>query len=78
MTCTGRSEKRTIVRHEQDRAGKRLQRLLERLAALEVEVVGRLVDDEEVRAGGDDEREREPPPLTSGERDDRLLVLRPA
>src|SRR4051794_13354324 len=41
-------------------------------------MVGRLVDDEEVRAGGDDEREREPPTFASGQCDDRLLVLRPA
>ena len=44
-----------------------LQRSLERLAALEVEVVGRLVEDEEVRARGDDDRQREPPPLAAGE-----------
>src|SRR5262249_27671547 len=41
-------------------------------------VVRRLVHDEEVGARGDDERERQPAPLTARERDDRLLVLRPA
>ena len=56
-----------VVRDEQDRAGKRLERRLERLAAFEVEVVRRLVEDEEVRAGGDDEREREPPALAARE-----------
>ena len=58
--------------------GERLERGLERLARLEVEVVRRLVEDEEVRARGDDVREREPAPLAAGEDRDRLLVLVPA
>ena len=58
--------------------GKASQRRLERLAALEVEVVRRLVEHEQVRAARDDEREREPPPLAAGERAHRLLVLLPA
>src|SRR5215207_4438975 len=45
-----RVEQRAIVRDEQDRALERLERRLQRLAALEVEVVGRLVEDEDVRA----------------------------
>ena len=73
-----RVEQRAVVRDEQHRAGERVERRLERLAALEVEVVRRLVEDEEVRARGDDEREREPPPLAARERADRLLVLLPA
>src|SRR5439155_24926342 len=51
---------------------------LERLAALEVEVVGRLVEYEEVRARGHDQCEREPPPLAARQRGHRLLVLLPA
>ena len=66
------------MRYEQDRAGEGFERCLERLAALEVEVVRRLVEHEEVRAGGDDDREREPPPLATRDRYDRLLVLVPA
>ena len=58
--------------------GERLERGLERLAALEVEVVRRLVEHEEVRARGDDEREREPAALAARERRDRLLVRLPA
>ena len=73
-----RVEQRAVVRDEQDRAGERLERLLERLAALEVEVVRRLVEDEEVRAGRDDDREREPAPLAAGERGDGPLVHVPA
>ena len=53
---------------EQHRPRERLERGLERLAALEVEVVRRLVEHEEVRAARDDEREREPPPLAARER----------
>ena len=43
-------EEGTVVGDEQDRAGERLERRLERLAALEVEMVRRLVEHEEVRA----------------------------
>ena len=52
-----RVEERTVVGDEQHRAGERLERRLERLAALEVEVVRRLVEHEQVRARGDDHRE---------------------
>src|SRR5256714_14098724 len=41
-------------------------------------MVGRLVEQEEVRAGGHDQREGEPPALTAGELDDRLVLLLPA
>ena len=53
-----RVEQRAVVRDEQHRARERVERRLERLAALEVEMVRRLVEHEEVRAGRDDERER--------------------
>src|SRR5204862_426095 len=53
-----RVEKRAIVGDEQHRAGERVERRLESFAALEVEVVRGLVEDEEVRPGGD--RDREP------------------
>ena len=66
------------MRDEQHRAGERLERRLERLAALEVEVVRRLVEHEQVRARGDDERERETSPLAAREHRDLLLVRLPA
>src|SRR4029079_19632183 len=59
-------------------ARKGVERLLEGLAALQVEVVRRLVEHQEVRAGGHDQRQREPAPLAAGERGDRLLVRLPA
>src|SRR4051812_47416095 len=64
--------------YEQHRARERFERGLQRLAALEVEMVRRLVEHEEVRARRDYEREREPPPFPTRQRDDGLLVLRPA
>ena len=63
-----RVQERTVVRDEEDGPRERVERRLERLAALEVEVVRRLVEDEEVRARGHDEREREPSPLAARER----------
>ena len=73
-----RVEQRAVVRDEQHGAGERLERGLERFAALEVEVVRRLVEHEEVRAGGDRHREREPAPLSAREHRHVLLVLVPA
>ena len=63
---------------EEHGAGKRLERRLERLARVEVEVVRRLVEDEEVRARGDEDREAEPPPLAAGEVAHLLHVRLPA
>ena len=68
-----RLDQRAVVRHEQDGAGKAQERVLERLAALDVEVVGGLVEHEEVRARDDRACEREPPPLAAREGRDRLL-----
>ena len=53
--------------------GKLLQRGLQRLAALEVEVVGRLVEDQDVGAGVHEDGQREPPPLAAREPVERLL-----
>ena len=70
-------DQRPVVRDQQKGAGERLERSLERLAALDVEVVRRLVEHEEVRAARDDERERQPAPLAARERGHRLLVCVP-
>ena len=70
-------EEGAIVRDEQDRSRECFEGRLERFAALEVEVVRRLVDDEEVRAGRHHERQRKPPSFTAGKHDDGLLVLGP-
>src|SRR5581483_3065766 len=56
----------------------RVERRLERLAALEVEVVRRLVEDEEVRAARHGDGKREAPPLAARQDADRLLVRVPA
>ena len=73
--CAHRVEQRAVVRHEQQRAGKALERVLERLAALEVEVVGGLVEDQQVGVRLDEDREREAPPLSSAQLGHRLLHL---
>ncbi len=66
------------MRDEQQRAREGLQRRFECLAALQVEVVRRLVQQQEVRPGGDDDRQCETPPLAAGEDGDWLLVRLPA
>ena len=64
-----RVEQGAVVGDEQDRAGERLERGLERLTALEVEVVRRLVEHEEVRAratiAARARRRRSPPESTA-------------
>ena len=62
-----RLEQGPVVGDQQDRALELGQRVLERLAALDVEVVGRLVEDQDVGAGGDEDRQREPPLLAAGD-----------
>ena len=73
-----RVEERPVVGDEEHRAGEGAESRLERLAALEIEVVRRLVEDEQVRAARDDEGEREPAALAARQRRDGLLVLLPA
>ena len=71
-------QERAVVGDEEDRPRERLERGLERLARLDVEMVRRLVEDEEVDAGRDQQRECEPPPLSTGERGHGPLVRLPA
>ena len=52
-----------------------VERLLERLARLDVEVVRGLVEHEQVGAAGDERREREPPPLAAREHADLAVDL---
>ena len=62
-----RLQQGAVVGDEDDRALEGDQRVLERLAALDVEVVGGLVEDQDVGAGGDQDRQREPPLLAAGD-----------
>ena len=62
-----------VVGDEDDRALELDQRVLERLAALDVEVVGGLVEDQHVGARGDQDRQREPPLLAAGDVAELLL-----
>ena len=68
-----RLEQGAVVGDEDDRALVLDQRVLERLAALDVEVVGGLVEDQDVGAGGDQDRQREPPLLAAGDVAELLL-----
>ena len=68
-------EQRAVVGDQQQRALVALQRLLQRLAALEVQMVGGLVEDQDVRARVDEDRQRQPPPLAAAQPVERLLGL---
>ena len=70
-----RVEQRAVVGDEQQRAREGLQRVLERLAGLEVEVVRRLVEDQHVGAGLDEDGQRQAPALAAAEPVERLVDL---
>ena len=70
-----RVEQRAVVGDEQDRPLEGAQRVLERLAALDVEVVGGLVEDQHVGARMHEDRQRQAPALAAGEPLQRLLGL---
>src|SRR4051794_27775699 len=68
-------EQRAVVRDEQQRPRELRQRVLERLARVEVEVVGRLVEHEDVGAGLHQDRQRQALALAPAQPGDRLLGL---
>ena len=70
-------QQRAVVRDEQEGALERAERVLERLAALQVQVVRGLVDDQDVGPGGDEDCQREAPALATREALERLLGLLP-
>ena len=61
-----------IVRHDDDGAGEILQRGDQRMAHLEVEMVGRLVEQQQVGPLGNQDRERQPRAFTAREVHHRL------
>ena len=63
-------DERAVVRDEDDRAREVLQRLLEGLARVEVEMVRGLVEEEQVVALPHHDRQRQPPLLSAGEAGD--------
>ncbi len=73
-----RLEQRPVVRDQDHGALEGEQRVLERLAALEVEMVGRLVEDQDVGAGGDEDRQRQAPLLAAGDVGQALVDVGPA
>src|SRR6478736_6818015 len=66
-------EKAPIVAHEQQRAGVALQSLFEQLQRLDVEVVRRLVEHDEIGGACEEAREQEPVALAAREHLDRRL-----
>ena len=63
------------MRDEHHGSGEGLQRVLERLTALEVEMVGGLVEQQHVGARAHEHRQRQPAALAPGEPGDGLLRL---
>ena len=61
-------EERPVVRRDEQRARPPAKVLLEPLERVEVEVVGRLVEQEQVRVGDDQPGERRPRLLAAGQR----------
>src|SRR3954467_8607736 len=70
-----RIEQRAVVSYEQQRSRKGLQRVFKRFARFEVEMVGGLVEDQDVRPAGDEDRQGQPLALASAQSVERLLGL---
>ena len=70
-----RLEHPPIVGHGEDRAVEAVEGLLELLDGVQVEVVRRLVEHEEVRPAGHERRQREPPALAPREHADLAVDL---
>ena len=66
-----------VVRHQDDRAGIVVDRLDQGRAAVDVEMVGRLVEDEQVRAAEGREAEHQPRLLAAGQLLDLLVGVEP-
>src|SRR4051812_28616513 len=64
-------EELAVVRHEEDRAVELVEQLFEELECLDIEVVGRLVEDEDVRRPRKESRQQQSIALAPGQRFDR-------
>ena len=64
-------QKRAIVRHEQQRARPLDELLLEQFQCVEIEVVGRLVEHQDVSRPREEPSEQQTVPLAAGQRLDR-------
>ena len=67
-------EQIAVVRDDEQRAVVLGQHVFERFAARDVEIVGRLVEEEAVGALRHQPREHDAPPLAAGERLDHLVT----
>ena len=64
-----------VVRDQHHRAAEALERIDQRAAALDIEMVGRLVEHQQLRRPAGDQREVEPRLLAAGKRGDRHIGL---
>ena len=69
---TGAAQEGAVVRHDDHRPGELLQRDQQGVAHLQVEVVGGLVEQQQVGSAGDQDRERQPGALAAGKASGRL------
>ena len=67
-------EQPDVVRHDEHRATGAAQELHDPRLGVDVEVVGRLVEDEELAPRIEETRQLEPAPLTAGQRPDAVPV----
>ena len=66
-------EKRAVVAHEQERPRPLDELRLEQLQRLEVEIVGGLVEDQQVRGPGEQARQQQPVAFAARQRSHRRL-----
>ena len=71
----GAVEEIAVVRHQQHRAGIVVDHLFQQIERFEIEIVGRLVEHQQVRRFGQRARQREPAALAAGQRRDRRSGL---
>ena len=64
---TGAAQQRTVVRDDDDGAGELLQRQQQRVPQRQVQVVGRLIEQQQIGAARHQDRERQPRALPTGE-----------
>ncbi len=69
-------EERPVVAGDHERSGPVVEERFERTQGVEIEVVGRLVEDEQVRLGGEHHHELQPATLTTRQHPHRRVLRR--
>ena len=60
-------QERTVVTHDDERSGPIVEEVLEDPQGVQVEIVRRLIEEEDIRAPREDQEELEPTPFSAGE-----------